>query len=144
MRTNPSKPELSATQEDYLRAIYLLSEIEGAASVTDIADKLKLSKSTVSERLKELSAAKLVHAPPYGKVSLTKNGKNLGEKLTFKHRLLEVFLHETLKVPKADVHDEAEQLEHALSDNVAERLAKFLDSPTHDPHGSKIPILSKK
>jgi DtxR family Mn-dependent transcriptional regulator len=124
-----------------LRAIYLLSKSDGEAAVTDIATKLHLRKSTVSERLKELATAKLVVAPPYGKVSLSPRGKKLGEKLTFKHRLLEVFLYQTLKMPKDAIHEEAERLEHALSDDVAKRLARFLNSPTHDPHGSKIPKL---
>ena len=92
MRTNSSTQKLSATQENYLRAIYLLSKSDGDTAVTDIATKLSLRKSTVSERLKEMDAAKLVVAPPYGKVSLSPRGKRLGEKLTFKHRLLEVFL----------------------------------------------------
>ena len=141
MRTNLPKENLSATQEDYLRAIYLLTKHSDGAAVTDIAAKLSLSKSTVSERLKELSVTKLVVAPPYGKVSLTPRGQKLGEKLTYKHRLLEVFLYETLKMPMDAVHDEAEQLEHALSDEVAKRLHTFLKRPTHDPHGSKIPIV---
>lgn len=138
MRTKSSKHVLSATQEDYIRAIYLLNQEEDNATVTNLANKLNLSKSTVSERLKSLSAAKLAVAPLYGKVQLTPEGKKLGEKLTYKHRLLEVFLYETLKMPKDKIHDEAEILEHALSDEVTKRLAKFLDSPTHDPHGSKI------
>lgn len=141
MRTISSKLELTSTQEDYIRAIYLLSKDGDGATVTGIAKKLELSKSTVSERLKELSAANLAVAPPYGKVTLTKKGKILGEKLTFKHRLLEVFLYQTLKMPKDAIHEEAERLEHALSDDVAKRMAKFLNSPTHDPHGSKIPTL---
>lgn len=140
MRTNSDIPIPSAKQEDYLRAIYLLNNHNGA-SVTTIADKLKLSKSTVSERLKDMSNAKLVIAPPYGKVTLTKEGSRLGQKLTHKHRLIEVFLHETLGMPKNSVHNEAEILEHALSDEVAVRLSRFLKKPTHDPHGSKIPSL---
>ncbi|MFT7644960.1 MAG: DtxR family Mn-dependent transcriptional regulator [Candidatus Paceibacteria bacterium] len=141
MRTNLSIQEPSAKQEDYLRAIYLLNSYDCNATVTNIADKLQLSKSTVSERLKDLSSAKLVIAPLYGKVTLTKEGTKLGQKLTHKHRLIEVFLHETLGMPKSAVHDEAEILEHALSDEVAKRLSTFLKKPTHDPHGSKIPSL---
>jgi len=133
MRTISSKSALTATQEDYIRAIYLLSKHGDGATVTGIAKKLKLSKSTVSERLKELSAADLAIAPPYGKISLTKKGKTLGEKLTYKHCLLEVFLYQTLGMPKDTVHNETEILEHAISDDVAKRLAKFLNSPTHEP-----------
>lgn len=138
MRTNPNTRDLSAVREDYLRAIFLLGD---EATVTNIASKLQLSKSTVSERLKDLATDSLVIAPPYGKVTLTATGTKLAEKLTYKHRLLEVFLYQTLKMPKDSVHDEAERLEHALSDEVANRLGDFLKSPTHDPHGSKIPSL---
>ena len=136
MRTNPETRDLSAVREDYLRAIFLLGD---GATVTNIANKLKLSKSTVSERLKDLATDSLVIAPPYSKVTLTTSGTKLAEKLTYKHRIIEVFLHETLGMSKDDLHDEAERLEHALSDEVAKRLGDFLKSPTHDPHGSKIP-----
>jgi len=77
----------------------------------------------------------------YGKVTLTAAGKKFGEKITFKHRLVEVFLYETLGMPIDSVHAEAEILEHAISDEVAKKLSDFLHRPTHDPHGSKIPTL---
>jgi len=140
MRTKSSVQKLSAAKEDYIRAIYLLnSHHDNNATVTAIAKKLNLRKSTVSEGLKELVSAGLVIAPPYGKVTLSAAGKKFGDNITFKHRLIEVFLHETLGMPKDAVHAEAEILEHALSDEVADRLSHFLHRPTHDPHGSKIP-----
>lgn len=139
MRTNPPVQKMSASQEGYIRTIYLLNSHDIEVTVTRIAKKLDLRKSTVSERLKELSAAGLVIAPPYGKITLTPAGKKLGERITFKHRLIEVFLYETLDMPKDAVHAEAEILEHAISDEVAKRLSDFLNQPTHDPHGSKIP-----
>jgi DtxR family Mn-dependent transcriptional regulator len=107
--------------------------------VTNIAKKLNLRKSTVSEGLKDLVTAKLVIAPLYSKVTLTASGKKFGDKITFKHRLIEVFLYETLGMPIDSVHAEAEILEHAVSDEVADRLSHFLHRPTPDPHGSKIP-----
>jgi DtxR family Mn-dependent transcriptional regulator len=139
MRTNSSVQKLSAAKEDYIRAIYLLNSHHNNATVTDIAKKLNLRKSTVSESLKDLAAAGIVVAPPYGKVTLSAAGKKFGDNITFKHRLIEVFLHETLGMSKDAVHAEAEILEHALSDEVADRLSHFLHRPTHDPHGSKIP-----
>ena len=141
MRTNLSVRGVSDTQEDYLRAIFLLSNNEHGTTVTELAKKLQLRKSTVSERLKELASDGLVVAPLYGKVTLSPAGAKLGKKLTFKHRLVEVFLYQTLGMPKEAVHEEAEQLEHALSDEVAKRLHSFLKNPTHDPHGSKIPTI---
>lgn len=139
MRTNSKTTAVSATREDYIRAIYTLNEAGESAGVTNLASKLELSKSTVSERLKDLVQAGLVTADPYAEVELTKRGVDLGRRLTFKHRTIEVFLHTVLKIPKSKVHQEAHRLEHACSDEVIQRLAKFLQNPTTDPHGSEIP-----
>ena len=139
MRTKlPIVAAISSTKEDYIRAIYILSQSESGAGVTGIAKRLKLSKSTVSERIKELVRDGLVVAAPYSAVALTPKGAKVGKKLTYKHRLIEVFLHETLKIPKDKVHAEAERLEHAFSDETIKRLDAFLKHPTHDPHGSPI------
>jgi DtxR family transcriptional regulator, Mn-dependent transcriptional regulator len=129
---------LTSTKEDYVRAIYILNKNEQGTGVTHIAKRLKLSKSTVSERIKELVRDGLAIAAPYAEVELTKKGAAIGKKLTYKHRLIEVFLHQTLKMPKDQVHAEAERLEHAFSDEAIERLDAFLKHPTHDPHGSLI------
>lgn len=140
MRTNNPSKVVSATREDYLRAIYLGGlEHGGKIGVTDLAAALKLSKSTVSGRVKALVEAGLVEASPYSDISLTTAGLDVAEKMTYKHRVLEVFLHDVLKVPKEQVHQEAELLEHSCSDVVIQRLAEFLKHPTHDPHGSAIP-----
>lgn len=130
---------LSTTREDYIRAIYVLEETSGSVGVTQIAAKLELSKSTVSERVKDLVRDGLVDAEPYADVSLTSKGKDAGAKLTYKHRVIEVFLNETLGVPKSRVHEEAHQLEHAVSDEVIQRIAKLIGHPATDPHGSAIP-----
>ena len=88
MRTLQGKsPRTSPTQEDYVRAIYLLCEAGEDPGVVSIANRLQLSKSTVSERVKELTEAGLTTAKPYSAVSLTKKGKALGKKMTYKHRL---------------------------------------------------------
>jgi DtxR family Mn-dependent transcriptional regulator len=140
MRTSPAaKKPVSATREDYVRAIYLLQERGGEPGIIQIAARLNLSKSTVSERIKELTQDGLTISKPYSTVSLTKQGVALGKKMTYKHRLIEVFLHQTLKLPKELVHPEAERLEHAFSDDVIARLDTFLKHPTHDPHGSPLP-----
>jgi DtxR family Mn-dependent transcriptional regulator len=139
MRTSPvAKKRVSATREDYIRAIYLLKEKGTEPGIIQIAKRLNLSKSTVSERIKELTEDGLTISKPYSTISLTKQGAALGKKMTYKHRLIEVFLHDTLKLPKELVHDEAERLEHAFSDTAIEKLATFLNHPTHDPHGSLI------
>lgn len=139
MRTLVGQKKITATKEDYIRAIYILSQSNEGVGVTHIAKKLKLSKSTVSERIKDLVKDGLVLADPYAAVSLTDKGFCIGAKLTYKHRVIEVFLHQTLKMDKKFVHAEAEKLEHAFSDEVIKRLSKFLHNPKNDPHGSAIP-----
>lgn len=139
MRTLPaSKRRVSPTHEDYIRAIYLLQEKGSEPGIIQISKKLNLSKSTVSERIKELTVDGLTISKPYSTVSLTKQGLELGKKMTYKHRLIEVFLHQTLKLPADKIHQEAERLEHAFSDEAIELLDNFLKHPTHDPHGSPI------
>jgi len=138
-----NSPSLTTTKEDYIRAIYRLETRKEKTGVTHIAACLSLSKSTVSERLKELERDGFVKADPYTEISLTKKGFLAGEKLTFKHRILEVFLYKTLKMHPDKVHGEAEKLEHACSDEVIQLLANFLGNPETDPHGSKIPVIKK-
>ena len=139
MRTLPTTSRrMSPTREDYIRAIYLLQEAGEDPGIIQISKRLNLSKSTVSERIKELTAAGYTVSKPYSTISLTKQGVALGKQMTYKHRLIEVFLHQTLKLPPDLVHAEAERLEHAFSDTSIELLANFLNHPTHDPHGSPI------
>lgn len=132
----------TAVKEDYLRAIFRLQE-DGAESVrlVDIAGYLGLSRSTVSERVRELVDQKYVTHAKYGQLTFTRRGYDLASKLTHKHRMVEVFLHDVLKLSKSEAHIEAHQLEHALSDKVIKKLGTFLGNPTHDPHGSLIPQL---
>ena len=101
MRTlPPSKARISPAREDYIRAIYLLQEKGEEPGIIQIAKRLNLSKSTVSERIKELTEDGLTISKPYSTISLTPQGAALGKKMTYKHRLIEVFLHQTLKLPK--------------------------------------------
>jgi DtxR family Mn-dependent transcriptional regulator len=141
MRTIDStpSPQLSVAKEDYVRAIYLLqNKSDGSASVTQVATRLGLRKSTVSGRMKDLMKEGLVKNSSYSKIVLTARGEEVAETLTYKHRLMEVFLNRVLDMPAEAVHGEAEKLEHACSDDVIQRLAHFLDYPTTDPHGTEI------
>lgn len=139
MRTLPSAGRrMSPAREDYIRAIYLLEEAGEDPGIIQISKRLNLSKSTVSERIKELTADGFTVSKPYSTISLTKRGYELGKKMTYKHRLIEVFLHQTLKLEAHKIHQEAERLEHAFSDEAIELLDTFLKHPTHDPHGSPI------
>lgn len=139
MRTNrDNSTDISATKEDYVRAIFLLQQNTSTASVTEIADRLHLSKSTVSERIKDLVTDGLADTAPYAGVSLSKKGLQVAQEMNYKHRLIEVFLNQTLGMSPDDVHTEAEKLEHAFSNDVIKRLATFLGHPTADPHGTEI------
>lgn len=134
-------PVSTHTQEDYLRALYLLScESEsGTVKVSDLAARLGLRKPTVTQRLKSLATKGWVTQERYAPVQLTAPGRTLAENLTYKHRVIELFLCEVLKMNKADVHAEAHRLEHAVSDEVIVRMAAHLKHPTHGPHGEMLP-----
>lgn len=132
--------KITTTQEDYLRAIFYL----GGKSTTQpsaIARYLNLTKQTVTERLQELAKGAFVNYKKYGSVSLTSEGVKIAQNLTYKHRVIEVFLYKVLKQPMDTVHNEAHLLEHAFSDSSIKALDKLLGKPKVDPHGSKIKTL---
>lgn len=130
--------KITPTREDYIRAVFSLREQGLNVRIIDISHYLKLARSTVSERIHDLESARLVKTDRSGGITLTKQGTILAEKLTYKHRLIEVFLHTVLGIDPKKVHNEAHRLEHAFSDDVIKRLAKFLGNPTKDPHGKRI------
>ena len=126
--------------EDYLKAIYNATEWSDAAvTVTVLANRLSLSPSSVSELVRKLTQRGLVTHERYGSVELTDGGRAIALATVRKHRLIETFLVEYLGYDWDEVHDEAEVLEHAVSDDFVERLAERLGQPTHDPHGDPIP-----
>jgi DtxR family Mn-dependent transcriptional regulator len=132
--------EITFVQEDYLRAIYLLQlKAQGAIKKVDLVAKMKLSKSTITQRLAEMREKGLIDFDSYGPVILTAQGLEIAKKLTYKHRIIEQFLSETLGFEQGAVHEQAHLLEHAFSDEAIERLASFLGNPTHCPHGRKLP-----
>ena len=133
------------SREDYLRAIYCLAEEnDGAVRSVEIAKYLQVSKASVSEMLKRLTQQKQVKMAPYSKISLTHKGLQLAQKLTYKHRLCELFLKEVLKVKikNDELHQEAHKLEHAISDEVAQKMAEMLEEPEACPCGRIIPNVS--
>lgn len=130
---------LTATEENYLKAIYLLGVSNSKVGTNAIAYRLDTSAASVSEMLKKLSLKKTIHYEKYKGVRLTQVGEQLALKLIRKHRLWETFLVQTLGFDWAEVHDIAEQLEHIDSDALIERLDQFLGKPPFDPHGDPIP-----
>lgn len=127
-------------QENYLKAIYKLSEKNKEGAYTnDIAAELNIKPSSVSESLKKLSEACMIHYEKYKAAKLTEKGKLIALMTIRKHRLWEVFLVEKLGFRWDEIHPMAEEMEHINFDELTERLAKFLDNPTADPHGDPIP-----
>src|SRR3989344_2651297 len=127
------------TREDYLRALYILDEEKGMLKSSDVAAYLRVSKPSVSEMARHLAGEGLVRSAPYSKLKFTPRGKRIAAKLTSKHRIIELFLKNMLKVSGAKVHEEAHRLEHAFSEESIERLWKILGNPKYDPHGKPIP-----
>ena len=133
--------QLSFTEENYLKAIYTLSERNETfdTSTTEIADRINTKPPTVSDMLRKLTEKKLVSYEKYKRVQLTKAGKQVAMLIIRKHRLWEVFLHDKLAFNWDEVHEVAEQLEHINSEKLILRLEKFLGFPKFDPHGDPIP-----
>jgi DtxR family Mn-dependent transcriptional regulator len=130
----------SFTEENYLKAIYKLMEIEGEnVSTNSIAKEMDIKASAVTDMLKKMSEKELINYEKYQGVSLTGKGKKEALLIIRKHRLWEVFLVQILEFRWDEVHNVAEQLEHVNSDQLIERLDKFLNYPTIDPHGDLIP-----
>ena len=128
------------TIEDYLKAVWNAGEWSDApVTVTVLSTRLGLSPSSVSEIVRKLTDRGLLTHPRYGSVELTNAGRAIALATVRKHRLIETFLVEYLGYEWDEVHDEAEVLEHAVSDGFVERLAERLGQPTHDPHGDPIP-----
>ncbi len=131
----------TSTVEDYVKAIYLLQQDSPAseATVARLAATLGVTKGSVTSMVRKLREARLADAERYGAITLTAKGKRMAVDMIRRHRLIEVFLVETLGLDWSEVHVEAERLEHALSAKVLDRLDEFLGRPSIDPHGDPIP-----
>jgi DtxR family Mn-dependent transcriptional regulator len=130
----------SAAVEDYAKAIYALAQRDGSVVATNaLAERLGVTPGSVSAMLKKLDERGLVEHVPYRGVALTAEGERVALEVMRHHRLLELYLAEQLDVPWDRVHDEAETLEHVLSEDLEARIAAKLGDPTHDPHGDPIP-----
>jgi DtxR family Mn-dependent transcriptional regulator len=130
---------LTRSVEDYLKAIYRLSPEGRPASTSEIAHLLELSPASVSGMVKRLSEQGLLEHLPYKGVQLTDEGRRAALRMVRRHRLIEAYLVAFLGYSWDTVHDEAERLEHAVSDTLVERMAAVLGNPTADPHGDPIP-----
>ena len=132
--------EVSSAIQDYAKAIYALEQRgEGAVTTNALAERLGVSAASASGMVKKLDGLGLVEHVPYRGVVLTKHGLEVALEVIRHHRLLERFLAEELGVPWDRVHDEAEVLEHHLSEELEELISAKLGHPTIDPHGDPIP-----
>lgn len=132
----------SSVVEDYLKSIWMLQQGGGeAVSTSRIAERLGLTAAAVTAMVKRLAEQHLVSHEPYYGVRLTAPGELAALRIIRRHRVLELFLQQVLGYDWDRVHDEAERLEHAASDELIERLARFLGEPDRDPHGASIPTI---
>lgn len=131
----------SLTVENYVKAIYQISAGQGGepAATGQLAAALEVSPGTVTSMLKTLSESNLVEYTPHRGARLTKSGSALALRVLRRHRLIELFLSRTLDLNWDEVHDEAEHMEHAVSDLLVDRIDAFLGYPATDPHGDPIP-----
>jgi DtxR family transcriptional regulator, Mn-dependent transcriptional regulator len=134
-----AKPALTDAIQDYLREIYKLGADEPRVSVTSLARRQGVSPASASAMVKKLAALGLAEHKPYRGVELTDAGERVALEVIRHHRLLELYLAETLGLDVADVHDEAERLEHVISEELEAKIDRALGYPTHDPHGDPIP-----
>ena len=130
---------LSQAVEDYLKAIYTLQTEETGASTTKIAQSLEVSSASATNMVKRLDQMGLVDYQSYKGARLTESGQKIALEIIRHHRLLELYLLEVMGYSWDEVHDEAEKLEHHISERFEDKIAQLLDDPTHDPHGDPIP-----
>lgn len=139
MSAERAVPELSGPVEDYLKAIYELELRGGAAGTNEIAAALRIAAPSVSGMIRRLSSQGLITHEPYRGVQLTREGRRAALRTIRRHRVIEAYLTQALGYAWDGVHDEAERLEHAASDELIDRMAAAIGEPATDPHGAPIP-----
>jgi DtxR family Mn-dependent transcriptional regulator len=130
---------LSQAVEDYLKVIYVLESEGEGTTTTNIANALDVSSASVTNMLKRLAKMNLLEYESYKGAKLTDTGNKIALEILRHHRLLELYLKEVMGYSWDEVHDEAEKLEHHISEQFEDRIAELLNHPTHDPHGDPIP-----
>lgn len=130
---------LTAPVEDYLKAIYAIGKASGPAATNEIAQRLDLAPASVSGMVRRLADQGLLAYERYHGVKLTESGRRAALRTLRRHRVIEAYLAEALNYPWDRVHEEAERLEHAASDELVDRMAATIGEPEVDPHGAPIP-----
>jgi DtxR family Mn-dependent transcriptional regulator len=134
-----SRAHLSESIQDYLKSVYKLQAAHGRVTIGALAKDQSVSPASASAMVKKLAALELLQHEPYRGARLTPAGEHVALEVIRHHRLLELYLAETLGVHVDDVHDEADRLEHVISEELEARIDRALGFPTHDPHGDPIP-----
>lgn len=129
----------TSTVENYLKALLRQEEETGSTTVGEIAKELAVTPGTVTTMMKHLEEEGLVDYQPRKSLSLTLEGRAAALKVVRRHRLIELFLVQIMELDWSEVHEEAEILEHVISDRLLDRIDGMLGEPTHDPHGDPIP-----
>ena len=133
-------PNLTNAAQDYLKVIWAASEwAPEPVTVKQLAERTGVSTATVSDGIRKLAALGMIAHEPYGSIELTDAGRAVAIGMVRRHRLVETFLVEMLGYSWDEVHDEAEVLEHAVSDTLIDRIDRQLGFPSRDPHGDPIP-----
>jgi len=144
MITLERRSAFTRSQQDYLKALYLLRGDQRPVPTRELAQRLGISSPSVSEMVARLTAQGLVEHDRYRGQQLTKEGRKVALELVRHHRLLEMFLVEVLGYTWDEVHEEAERLEHVISERMEARIFDLLGRPELDPHGHAIPSLAGK
>ena len=134
-----ANPRVTAPVEDYLKVIFALESAAGVAGTNEIASELGFAPASVSGMIRRLAEQGLITHERYRGVRLTKAGRRAALRTIRRHRVIEAYLTKALGYPWDRVHDEAERLEHAASDELIDRMAAAIGEPTTDPHGAPIP-----
>src|SRR5213083_3165338 len=142
--TQEKRSAFTRSQQDYLKSLYLLGGGDHPVPTRELAQKLGISSPSVSEMVTRLSAQGLVEHDRYRGQQLTREGRKIALELVRHHRLLEMFLVQVLGYRWDEVHDEAERLEHVISERMEQRIFDLLGRPRLDPHGHAIPTLAGK
>lgn len=130
---------LSKSVEDYLKAIYEIQNMEGKVTTNSLSQKLNVTPASVTGMMRRLSSQKLITYKKYQGVKLAPMGQKIALEVIRHHRIVELYLKEALGVTWDKVHEEAEKLEHVISEDIEDKMDEFLGHPTSDPHGSPIP-----
>lgn len=129
----------STVKENYLKALYFLDREDGSISITELSNRLEVSKPTANNMVKSLQEHGWVVYQKYQPLQLTEKGQKAAAKIIRKHRLTEMFLYKIMGFGWEEVHEIAEQMEHIDSEKLFSRMDEMLDYPSFDPHGSPIP-----